>query len=136
MLLFNDLTKRPLPRLRSASDGTTCDPSTSVYFGQTRPRLETRRAIDCKFSMGPHSPLARTLPLLHAIKRSHQTGHVDGSIRTTEPMHPRRILDLFAHLGASSPSSSERHSACLRSQSLRFRQDGDRRYTPPRQPGR
>ena len=45
--IFNALSKRPpLPRPRFASDETTRDPSTSVYVGQTRPRLETERAID------------------------------------------------------------------------------------------
>ena len=40
--IFNDLSKRPpLPRPRLASDGTTRDPSTLVYFGQTRPYLGT-----------------------------------------------------------------------------------------------
>ena len=45
--IFNDLAKRPpLPRPKLASDGTTRDPSTSVYFGQTRPHLGMTRAID------------------------------------------------------------------------------------------
>ena len=45
--IFNDLSKRPLlPRPRFASNGTTRDPSTSLYVGQTSPHLETERAID------------------------------------------------------------------------------------------
>ena len=44
--IFNDLSKRPLPRPRLASNGTTRDPSTSVYDGQTRSHPETGRAID------------------------------------------------------------------------------------------
>ena len=45
--IFDALSKRPhLPRSRLASDKTTRDPSTLVYFGQTRPHLGTTQAID------------------------------------------------------------------------------------------
>ena len=45
--IFNDLAKHPpLPRPGLASNGTTRDPSTSVYFGQTRPHLGMTQAID------------------------------------------------------------------------------------------
>lgn len=39
-----------------------------------------------------------TLPLLHAIKRSHQTSHMDGLMTMIQPMHPRRIAQGFTHL--------------------------------------
>ena len=117
--IFNDLSKRPLPRPRLAPDRTTRNLSTSVYFGQTRPRLETTRAIDWHRSSrsrpGSRSTTMRTLPLLYAIKGSYHTGHVDDLMATIQPMHPERVMDVFAHFADETgrrlqdPASGARH---------------------------
>ena len=41
---------------------------------------------------------ANPLPLLHEIKGSYHTSHVDGLMATIQPMHPGRVRHVFAHL--------------------------------------